>query len=160
MVPARSDPLPAPFGPRPASDLLRITLRAGLERQDALAETATCLDELGVEPEVADVRLARLAHPQPVQAEQDRQGSALVAELLGGEQEAAEFGAVRPAHRREATIDRRCGEAALFHVMAEQLDVRACRCEDLETDRRRPREEGAKILPIRLQRSSGVARKG
>ena len=43
--------------------------------------------------------------------------------------------------------------------MAEQLDVRACRCEDLEADRRRPREEEAKILPIRLQRSSAVARK-
>lgn len=43
--------------------------------------------------------------------------------------------------------------------MAEQLDVRSCRCEDLEGDRRRPREEEAKILPTRLQRSSAVARK-
>jgi len=35
--------------------------------------------------------------------------------------------------------------------MPEQLDVRACRREDLEPDRRRPSEEEAKILPIRLQ---------
>lgn len=49
-----------------------------------------------VEAEVANIRLARLAHPQPVQAEQDSKGSALAAELLGGEQEPTEFSAVHP----------------------------------------------------------------
>ena len=33
--------------------------------------------------------------------------------------------AVQPAHRRKAPIDRRGGEPSLFHVMPEQLDVRA-----------------------------------
>jgi len=49
-----------------------------------------------VEAEVADVGLAGSADPQPVQPEQHRARSALVAELFGGEQEAAEFGAVHP----------------------------------------------------------------
>ena len=43
--------------------------------------------------------------------------------------------------------------------MAEQLDVRARRCEDLETDRCGPGEEEAEILPIRLQRATAVAGK-
>ena len=41
--------------------------------------------------------------------------------------------------------------------MAEQLDVWTCRCEDLESDRGRPGEEEAEILPIRLQRATAVA---
>jgi hypothetical protein len=35
-------------------------------------------------------------------------------------------------HRRKPSVDRRCCEPALFHVMTEQLDARACRREDLE----------------------------
>jgi hypothetical protein len=70
MVPARGDPLPAPFGPRPASQLLQIALRAGFERQDALDETATCLDELAAElrwrartGSVVDALVVALAEP-------------------------------------------------------------------------------------------------
>jgi hypothetical protein len=40
--------------------------------------------------------------------------------------------AVEPAHRRQAPIDRRRSEAALFHVVAVQLDVRPGGGEDLE----------------------------
>lgn len=89
-----------------------------------------------VEAEVATIRLARLAHPQ---------------------QEAAEFGAVHPVALTRINL-------RASHVLGRvrtnpTIDVRACRCEDLEADRRRPREEEAKILPIHLQRSSAVARK-
>jgi hypothetical protein len=41
--------------------------------------------------------------------------------------------------------------------MAEQLDVRTCRCENLKSDRRGPGEEEAEILSIRLQRAAAVA---
>jgi hypothetical protein len=65
-----------------------------------------------IEAEVADVGLARLAHSQPVQAEQDCERGALVAELFGGEQEAAEFRAVHSValarmHLRAAYVLRR-----------------------------------------------------
>lgn len=42
--------------------------------------------------------------------------------------------------------------------MAEQLDVRTCRFEDFEADRRGPGEEEAEILSIRLQGAAAVAR--
>ena len=45
----------------------------------------------------------------------------------------------------------------LLHVMTEQLDVRTCRCEHLETDRCGPGEEEPEVLPIRLQRAAAVA---
>ena len=141
-----------------------------------------------IEAEIADVGVACLAHPQPVQPEQDRERGALVSEVFGGEQEPAELCAVhpvslagvhlrspdvlggvrcdptvdvrepvQPTHRRQAPIDRRCCEPALFHVMTEQFDVRAPRCEHLEADRLRPGEEVAEIVPIRLQRAAVVA---
>ena len=53
------------------------------------------------EAEVLDVGAARLADPQPVQAEQHGQGGVGVVEPLGGEQEPAELAAVQcPAVRR------------------------------------------------------------
>lgn len=153
----------------------------------AFAEDPECAVS-SVEAEVADVGLAGFADPQPVEAEQHGESGSLVAELFGGEQEPAEFGAVQPValarvdlrapdvlcrvrpdpavdvrepvqptHRRQPPVDRRGSETSLFHVMTEQLDVRACRREDLEADRGRPREEEAQILPIRLQRSAAVA---
>ncbi len=45
----------------------------------------------------------------------------------------------------------------LLHVMTEQLDVRACRREHLETDRGGPSEEEVKILLIGLQGAAAVA---
>ncbi len=41
--------------------------------------------------------------------------------------------------------------------MTEELDVRAYCRKDLEPDRRRPRGEEAKILPIRLHCSAAVS---
>lgn len=49
-----------------------------------------------VEAEVADVGLARLAHPEPVQTEEHRERSTLVAELFRSEEEPAELGAAHP----------------------------------------------------------------
>ena len=40
-----------------------------------------------IEAEIADVGVACLAHPQPVQPEQDRERGALVSEVFGGEQD-------------------------------------------------------------------------
>jgi hypothetical protein len=65
---------------------------------------------------------------------------------------------VQAAHRRQAPIDRRRCESALLHVMTEQLDVRACRSEHLESNGPGPGEEEAEVLPVRLQRSTAVAR--
>lgn len=128
-----------------------------------------------VEAEVADVRLAGFADPQPVEPEQHRESGALATKLFGGEEEPTEFSAVHPvaqarmdlrasnvlcrvradppvdvrepvraAHRRQPSVDRPGREPALLHVMAEQFDVRTCRCEDLEPDRRGPGEEEAR----------------
>ena len=49
--------------------------------------------------------------------------------------------AVEPAHRRQASVDRRCRQPSLLHPTAVQLDVRARRREHGEVGVRRPLEE-------------------
>jgi hypothetical protein len=63
---------------------------------------------------------------------------------------------VEAAHRRQPSIDRRRREPASFHVLTEQLDVRACRGEHLESDGPGPGEEESEILSVGLQRSAAV----
>ena len=54
-----------------------------------------------IEAKISDVGVARLAHPQTIQPKQDFERSALVPEVLGGEQEPAQVptGPVRSASR-------------------------------------------------------------
>ena len=161
-ITAQQDRALAPFADREMHGACRAWHEWDDGRLAALAE-----DPQGavptIEAEIADVGVARLAYPQPVQPEQHRQRGPWVSEVFGGEQEPAELCAVDPvslawvhlrppdvllrvrcdptddvrepvqsAHRRQAPIDRRCREPALFHVMTEQLDVRTRRCEHLE----------------------------
>ena len=49
-----------------------------------------------VEAQVLDVGAAGLAHPQSVEAQQDGESSMGVVEVLGGEEEPSELGAIKP----------------------------------------------------------------
>jgi hypothetical protein len=60
------------------------------------------------------------------------------------------------AHRRETSVDRRRGQAALFHGRPVDLDVRPGRCQDHEVLVRGPLKEGAQVLTVGLEGSAAV----
>ena len=65
--------------------------------------------------------------------------------------------AVEPAHRRQASVDRRCRQPSLLHPTAVQLDVRARRREHGEVGVRRPLEEPSEIVTVGVQGAAVVA---
>ena len=66
--------------------------------------------------------------------------------------------AIEPAHCRESTVDRGGRKPPLIHRGAVELDVRPCRVEDKQLVLGRPLEEGAQVVPVRVQRSPAIAR--
>ncbi len=84
-------------------------------------------------------------------------GAADVLGGVGGDASVDVSEAVEPAHRRQAAINRRRGQSALFHVLAVQLDVSSGRGQDLEPDDAGPIEETAEVLPVGVQGPAVVA---
>jgi hypothetical protein len=84
------------------------------------------------------------------------------ADVLGGVRADASVDVREPVgatDRRQATVDRRRREPAVFHPGAEQLDVRTARLQDGDAVVRGPLEEAAQVMPVRLERPAAIAGK-